>query len=566
MLIDMIHDNHGEPPFKTRYRDPAVLRELGYEAIVIPDALAVVPGAFDPQEAVGTRREGTPANIAPRRPRELEEAIDTQVRRADELGMKVYFYGDALLLPLSVVSRHPAEFYCDDNSGRLCPGKPAVLAALQEQVEALFDRWPGAAGLVMRTGEVYPEATPHMVGSPLHAGNCPTCRDVPTIDRLVRFITAMHDTVIRGMGKQYIHRAWTPSLAGLPTMHDDPAVYREVSSRVPVADGLHFSFKFTRGDFRQNPAAAGGGAGPGGTFNPCLFADERPKWVEFQCEREYEGKGAFPNYQGPAWRDFFAHLAAGPGGNDPKRFSVWGWSRGGGWGGPYVQREEWIDVNVGALAALYRQRDADPAEIASAWVASTFGVPESSPPAPAITELLMLSARAIRKLLYVAPLAGRGGRGGGNGELPWVKDDVLDVEAVYVSATRAVELGMAEEAVTEKREALEIVDRIQRLFDIAAPELPNKSQARDLTNALGYFASFAGTVAHLFMGFVRYARWVNTGRTDSDVAHAAVEHLQSAEAQWQLHTQRYAVLPGSPTMFHEHGLWERTNACLIELT
>ncbi len=42
----MIHDNHGEPPFKTRYRDPALLRDLGYEAIVIPDALAALPAAW----------------------------------------------------------------------------------------------------------------------------------------------------------------------------------------------------------------------------------------------------------------------------------------------------------------------------------------------------------------------------------------------------------------------------------------------------------------------------------------------------------------------------------------
>ena len=42
MLIDMIHDNHGEPLFKTRYRDPRVLAAMGYQAIVIPDALAAL--------------------------------------------------------------------------------------------------------------------------------------------------------------------------------------------------------------------------------------------------------------------------------------------------------------------------------------------------------------------------------------------------------------------------------------------------------------------------------------------------------------------------------------------
>ena len=558
MLIDMIHDNHGEPPFKTRYRDPAVLRQLGYEAIVIPDALAAVPGAYDPAQRGIGRRENEPGSATQRKPWDLEAAIDAQVKSAADQGMQVYFYADAFLLPLNVVSKHPNDFYCDDSSGRLCPGKPAVYKALQDQVEELFYRWPAASGLVVRTGEVYPEATPHMVGSPLHTGNCPACRDISLVERLVRFITAMHATVVTTCKKTYIHRAWMPSVPGLPNMHDDPAVYREISSRVPASDNLRFSFKFTRGDFR-------GGAGAT-VFNPCLLADGRRKWIEFQCEREYEGKGALPNYQAPAWRDFFAQLSRGlaeAAGAFRNRFDLWGWSRGGGWGGPYVQREEWIDVNVQALGALYRAPESDPAELAQAWAATAFGVAESSPPAPAIAELLMLSAPVIRKLLYVAALAGKSG--GGGGEAAWVKDDVLDVEALYASAIRAVETGVAAHAIQEKREALEGVDRITRLFDIASPELPNKSQARDLTNCLAYFQSFAGTVAHLFMGFARYTAWVNSGRLDADLADGAMTHLQTAQSQWQIHTQRYAMQPGSPTMFNELSLWDRTNACLAEL-
>jgi hypothetical protein len=172
----------------------------------------------------------------------------------------------------------------------------------------------------------------------------------------------------------------------------------------------------------------------------------------------------------------------------------------------------------------------------------------------------MQSAPLFRKLLNYGALAGTRGA-----ETAWVKDDVLDVEALYASAVRAVETGVAAEAVLEKREALEGVDRIARLFDIASPELPNRSQARDLTNCLAYFQSFAGTVAHLFMGFAKYAAWVNSGRLDADLAEVAITHLQTAQAQWQLHTQRFAMQPGAPTMFNELSLWDRTNACLVEL-
>jgi hypothetical protein len=591
MLIDMIHDNHGEPLFKTRYRDPRVLAAMGYQAIVIPDALAALQGthgegmgglstAAVQGEAAsgGGSAAGGGMGAMPRRMRELEDEIDGQVQWAGEAGLKIFFYGDALLLPRVVVEKKPEDFLCGDGSGRLCPGKEEVFEALKDQVRALFERWPAAAGLVMRTGEVYPEATPHMRGSPLHgpgSGACEACRGISTAERLVRFIGKMHEAVIVERKKVYVHRAWQPAIgrealggigtaAGGTSMHDDPAVYREVAERVPNVPELIFSFKFTRGDFRQVDG------GPGGSrFNPCLLADERPKWIEFQCEREYEGKGALPNYQGPLWRQFFDELRGGLGirmgeGETaerlPERFHLWGWSRGGGWGGPYVQREEWIDANVRALAELYRNPGADPAEMATTWSAEAFGIAESSAPAPAITELLMISAGTIRRLLYVAALAGMR-----SGETPWLKDDQLDVEAIFAAAQRVAALGSAEEAIDEKREAMAGVDRIVQLFDIASPELPNKSQVRDLFNALAYFRSFAATVAELFIGFVRYAQWAGTGRTDRGLAKEMREHLEAAQRQWQLHTQRHSQLPGAPSMFHEEGLWDRSNACLAEI-
>ena len=182
MLIDMIHENPGEPELRTRYRDPAVLKGMGYEAIVIPGALTALPGAREGIESASATARG-----ATRKPADLEAAIEGQVRAALGLGMKVFFYGDALLLPRQLVEQHP-EWLCEDGSGRLCAGKDAVYEAMQEQVAALFRRWPGAAGLVMRT-EVAAEGMPHMVGTPLHAGiggACAVCGKISLVERLAR--------------------------------------------------------------------------------------------------------------------------------------------------------------------------------------------------------------------------------------------------------------------------------------------------------------------------------------------------------------------------------------------
>jgi hypothetical protein len=551
MLINMIHDNHGELPFKTRFRDPAVLGGMGYEAIVIPDALSAIPAAYSEAPTAGA--EVAPGVMNLLTPADVEKEIDGQVKAAVAAGMKVFFYADALLLPAHVVKKHPEQFLCDDLSGRLCPAKPAVLAALQDQVQELFDRWPLAAGLVMRTGEVYPEATPHMIGSPLHAGMCAVCKSMSLQDRLVGFIGAMYDVVVGELGKQYVHRAWMPAIAGLPNMHDDPAVYREIVGRLPESAKLAFSFKFTRGDFVQGYAAA--------PFNPCLLADERPKWIEFQCEREYEGKGAFPNYQAALWQKLLGTLAAEGNLSNRElheRFSVWGWSRGGGWGGPYVQREEWIDANVHALAGLFRHPSTPAMELASAWTSATFGVAESAEQTPAIVELLLTSAPTIRKLLYCSGETG-------TGDSPWVKDDLLDVEAIWASAQRILDAGRMEEAYREKREAMQGVNRIRQLFDLASPELPNRSQVRGLTNSLAYFSSFAATVVNLFVGFVQFGEWVRAGRGDTLIGAMAVESLERAQAHWQDHTQRHTLLPGAPSVFQENTLWDRTNSCLEQL-
>ncbi|HVX84009.1 MAG TPA: hypothetical protein VH253_04260 [Phycisphaerae bacterium] len=559
MLIDMIHDNHGEPPFKTRYRAAAVLRGYHYQAIVLPEAFAALPAADDGSLA------GHPVK-APGQ--DLEASIGERIAEATADNMAVFFYADALLLPRSQVGKRPGDFLCEDGSGRLCPGKPAVFAALQGQIRELFDRWPAAAGLILRTAEVYPEATPHMMGNPLHTPACPVCRSIALPERLVAFITTVHDVLIGELDKLYIHRAWHPAIPGLANMHDDPEVYRSIASRVPSSPNLAFSFKFTRGDFRQPGPASSVAAAGSVSFNPCLLADARPKWIEFQCEREYEGKGAFPNYQAASWRELLAFLHdAIPAEDFARRFSLWGWSRGGGWGGPYVQREEWIDANVHALGALFVDPGAATSEIAAAWVARTFGVAESAAPTPALVELLERSAGVLRDLLYVDAPVGGGNHTGRS----WLKDDLLDVEALWSAAGDIAAIGphRAEEAVRQKAAALAGVDRLRQLFDIATPELPNKSQARDLANSLACLGSFAGAVVHLFTGFIRFHQWLryspSMGMPRESVGLDAADHLEHAQAHWQHHTQRHALLPGAPSVFQENTLWDRTNDCLEQL-
>lgn len=536
MLIDMIHDNHGEPAYKTRYRDPSVLKSYGYEAVVIPDALVVTPLAH--RNGASLAGPSSYTSVA-----EMEASVDRRVKSASAAGMKVYFYGDAMLIPRRVVQAAPQDYLCDDGSGRLCVGKPAVWQAMEALVADIFTRWPEADGLIMRTGEVYPEATPHMVGNAIHESSCPTCRSMSYVERMRKFIQSMYRVVGVQLNKTYVHRAWQRSSSGA-TMHDDPAVYREVMTGMPISDKLCVSFKFTRGDFR-----------PGLGWNPCITQDMRPKWVEFQCEREFEGKGAIPNFQAPIWRDFIASLqAANPSGPN---VSLWGWSRGGGWGGPYVQREEWIDANVYALATLYKHPAHSAEQIAREWAGRTFQLQPNSTLTDDIVDVLLKSAATIQQLAYNP--ADR------SGEISCLRDDLLDVEAIWSSAAQLMETNLAERACTQKMEALAVVEKARRAMEQHGSECGNKFLIRDITNTLVFYNSLAGSIAHLFCGFLRFLQWQRAGKGDTPLREQAREHLERAQGHWQHHTQRHAMLPGVASVFQENSFWDRTNDCLEEL-
>jgi hypothetical protein len=170
----------------------------------------------------------------------------------------------------------------------------------------------------------------------------------------------------------------------------------------------------------------------------------------------------------------------------------------------------------------------------------------------------MLSAPTIRKLLYVNAAQS-------SNNSPWLRDDLLDVNAIWSTAMQVLDLHHADAAIAEKREALQGADRIRYLFDIALPHLPNPSQAKALSNSLAYYNSFAGSVVSLFIGFVKFAQWHRTGRTNTALATEAADLLEHAQAHWQHHTQRHALLPGAPSVFQENTLWDRTNDCLEQL-
>ncbi len=79
--------------------------------------------------------------------------------------------------------------------------------------------------------------------------------------------------------------------------------------------------------------------------------------VEVQAQREYEGKGAYPNYIAEGVINGFEEYKNLQGlkslaqlKNNKNFIGIWTWSRGGGWVGPYIKNEFWCKLNAFVLS------------------------------------------------------------------------------------------------------------------------------------------------------------------------------------------------------------------------
>lgn len=120
--------------------------------------------------------------------------------------------------------------------------------------------------------------------------------------------------------------------------------YLEVTDKVQEDEQLIFSMKHTALDFWRRVK-----------FNPCIGRGKHRQVIEVQCQREYEGKGAYPSYVMSGVINGFPEMVEKKGLRDvvdnPLVCGIFAWPRGGGWYGPYLQNEFWCDLNTYVIAA-----------------------------------------------------------------------------------------------------------------------------------------------------------------------------------------------------------------------
>ena len=374
--------------------------------------------------------------------------------------------------------------------------------------------------LVKRTGENYSHADEGFIGrtvSDLSGGY-----DDAYFRHMTRLIEETRKVVVDEFGRTLIWRTWD---LGNDGFHANPKVYDRVLAGLTNRTGLVFAIKHTQTDFwRYND------------FNPMIGRGGVPAVVEFQCAREYEGKGAFPNYVGSFFADDMRHSAAlGVKG-------VWIWDFGGGWGGPLLKSDRWVRLNVEATTRLAQNPDLSPRAIAQEWAAKEYGANASTN----VAEMLMLSSECVRKFMYIEAYARD--HKGWKPSLNLMRDDIIRgvvLKELYDGSKKSLP-----EVFTEKTEATALAKKMRSLFESSRDDIVaarGQPVYEESLSSLVYLQDLTEVVGHCVTGMFAYYQWQET--SDPAMAAKARGELQSWSDAWANYQAEVPKLPGAASPY-----------------
>lgn len=343
VIMDMVHHNPGEAFTSTQFTNPDVLAAYGYNAQVINE--------FTPPHCALTF-DAVSKDIFPENSPErqwvlaLRQRIQEQIRYTHAHGLKAYYFMDIILLPKNLVEMYKDELLGDD--GKIDWDRPMTKNLHRIMLDELFEVFPDLDGFVVRTGENYRHNIPYHTGNELERNS----REEKAIRKHAELVSMLREEVCVKRGKSVIYRSWDIEFnEEVGRFHTKPNFYLGVVNQVEPHPLLLFSIKHTRGDYwRHMP------------FNPCLGLGQHKQIVEVQCQREYEGKGAYANYvAGSIINGFEEEDLSQPSYHSlnelkasPLFHGLWTWTRGGGWGGPYIKNEFWCGANAYVLSKWFQ--------------------------------------------------------------------------------------------------------------------------------------------------------------------------------------------------------------------
>jgi len=553
-ILDMVHHNPGEPPFKSQFLDPAHLADHGFNGQVFKHINCVATFAASGVDCFPAGSTGR-AWLD-----EFTPGIEREIAAAKKQGLQVFYHIDLFVLPKRLVAHFKKEI-CDPQTGRIQLDKPKTLELHRILFDELAARFPQVDGYIIRVGETYLFDTPH------HVGNGPIPKVGPAwtpnylyaetlsgkppaeprwnksqAEAYVKLIRLLREEICVRHGKQVFFRTWDIFPDKLHASLDH---YLEVTDQIEPHARLAFSIKHTALDFWRHVKV-----------NECLTRGRHPQIIEVQCQREYEGKGAYPNYVMDGVINGFEENAKKIGLRDlishSKILGVYSWSRGGGWYGPYIDNELWPDLNAFVLAQFVKNPKHSEEEFFCEYAHQRLGL--SDVDVHRFRELCILSAKAILKGRHCAafdrvlnesvlPTACwmRDDRLGGSGQLA----DVLD----YLG-----ENFLYADALAEKAEAVRRWEEIKLLAEKIS--WPEKRTGEFVKISAEYGLRLFRVVEAGWRVLVAGHRSEAAGQLDEaglesslavyDAAWADYRALASSPQCPTLYTGKYFNLPGQP--------------------
>jgi hypothetical protein len=551
-------DEFRKPVFPLRIvsdSDENALR-LGYNAVVLdenPSLVALFGEAkppIIPPDSDGYRR--TMAN---------REKLAASLALAKHAFLEAGSVGDEFVFPKEVLTSAYRDKVIDPcfkeselenrfGSGRIfCFAKPELWDLYRMKYREALSDFPQLDFVMLRFGEH--RSTSDYVGNAIFALNggryCEACRNISYIDRLVKTIEETYNVVVKEKHKRYIQRTWDLKT---DAFNNNPAILSAVLQRLPEKKNLIFSTKYTFSDFWRYS-----------DFNPLFQIADVPHLVEIQCTREYEGKGAFPNFLGQEYKGVFEYLRG------KNVVGAWSWNHGGGSDGPVLKNDLWNQANIYAVSHLLWNPDAKPNEIAERFARLYFG----EKAARNMAKMLLLSEDAILKWRYFKPYSEQH-RQWDPGTI-WTRDDKIAGDRELFKVYRESKKNL-DQLVREKDEALDIVKQMQKIVEseeknVSAVEkvyLPWLSEESDpqkrvvsgkdiyqfVADSLKYEHELFRFTKH-YLATYFYAQRFRETRKESDSERAREELVQWKKA-WDAYNRDMPKLAYAPSLYKDDGM------------
>lgn len=525
--IDMIHHNPGEAAFDTAFTEPGHLQSRGFNAQAfkhlntVATFDAVAPGVFPADEAERSWLDA------------FTQARVEEIQAAKDAGLEVYYHIDLFVLPKRIIEHFKDEI-TDPETGRVDLWKDRTLELHRVMFEELVRRFPEVDGFIVRVGETY------LYDTPYHAGNGAVRYHLDrTLESMqadfIRLLQFLRETICENLNRTLIHRTWDtwPN-----RFHSDLDFYRAVTDAVEPHPKLVFSVKHTRTDFHRWVPQ-----------NPCLGQGQHPQVIEVQCQREYEGKGAYPNYAVKGVIDGFAEPGTGDGlrslvGN-PRIEGVYTWSRGGGWYGPYVNRgnELWCDLNAYVIARFAEAPERTEAELFAEYCSGQLMLNEAD--TAVLRKIALASLDAVVHGKCCAPFDQHPDNRESSPTRNWMRDDVLhgydklDEVFDHIIGEDAVD-----DALAEKWRSVEEWQAMRGACDELSEDCP-ESVRRVVTASVDYgltlFTAIASAWEALLLGY------------RDPKAEGLSEKIEAFERAWQAHLDFCAETEEAATPYRPVG-------------